>query len=143
MPLPTQRLILGVPGRLLFGLLVLFAVLAFAYSLMRRIRVLQAGGADNRFTRIPERIGRTLEYAFAQRRMFRDLYAGVFHMFIFAGFVVLTVRVVSLVIEGLVPGWQLLPGRAGDLYTFAKDVVEVLVLVGVAMAVYRRAFARR
>jgi Fe-S oxidoreductase len=141
-PLPTQRLILGVPGRLLFGLLVLFAILAFAYSLMRRIRVLQAGAPDNRFTRIPERIGRTLEYAFAQLRMFRDPYAGVFHMFIFAGFVVLTVRVVSLVIEGLVPGWQLLPGRAGDLYTLAKDVVEVLVLVGVAMAVYRRAFAR-
>jgi Fe-S oxidoreductase/nitrate reductase gamma subunit len=141
-PLPTQRLILGVPGRLVFGLLVLFAVLAFAYSLMRRIRVLQAGAPDNRFTRILERIGKTLEYAFAQRRMFRDLYAGIFHIFIFSGFVVLTVRVVALVIEGLVPGWQFLPGRAGDLYTLVKDVCEVLVLVGVAMAVYRREFAR-
>jgi len=140
--LPTARVILGVPGRLVFGLLVLFAVLAFAYSVIRRVRVLQAGAPDNRFTRIPERIGRTLEYAFAQRRMFRDLYAGIFHIFIFAGFVVLTVRVVSLVVEGLVPGWQLLPGRVGDLYTLAKDVFEVLVLVGVAMAVYRRAFAR-
>ena len=140
--LPTERLILGVPGRLLFGLLVLLAVLAFAYSVTRRVRVLLAGAPDNRFTRIPERIARTLEYAFAQRRMFRDFYAGVFHIFIFGGFVVLTVRVLSLVVEGLVPRFQLLPGRTGELYTVVKDVFEVLVLIGVGMAVFRRAFAR-
>ncbi|HEV2063313.1 MAG TPA: heterodisulfide reductase-related iron-sulfur binding cluster [Thermoanaerobaculia bacterium] len=141
-PLPTERLILGVPGRLLFGLLVLFAALAFAYSVKRRVRVLMAGAPDDRFTRIPERIRKTLEYAFAQKRMFRDFYTGVFHIFIFSGFVVLTVRVVSLVIEGLVPGFVLLPGRAGDLYTLARDVFEVLVLVGVGMALFRRALAR-
>jgi len=141
-PLPTERLIFGAPGRLWFGLIVLFAVLAFAYSAMRRVRVLQAGAPDNRFTRVPERIARTLEYAFAQRRMFRDFYAGVFHIFLFAGFLVLTVRVLSLVVEGLVPGFQLLPGRAGDVYTLLKDVFEVLVLIGVGMAVCRRAFAR-
>src|SRR6266508_5759617 len=36
----------------------------------------------------------------------------------------------------------MLAGRAGDFYTLAKDIFEVLVLVGVAMAVFRRAFAR-
>ena len=141
-PLPTERLILGVPGRLLFGLLVLVAAVVFVWSVRRRVRVLMAGAPDNRFTRIPERIRKTLEYAFAQKRMFRDFYAGVFHIFIFGGFVVLTVRVVSLVIEGLVPGFALLPGRAGELYTLAKDVFEVLVLLGVGMALFRRAFAR-
>jgi Fe-S oxidoreductase len=74
--------------------------------------------------------------------MFRDFYAGVFHIFIFAGFVVLLVRVISLVAEGLFPGFVLLPGRAGDVYTLLKDIFEALVLIGVAMAVYRRAFAR-
>ncbi len=101
-----------------------------------------AGAPEPRFDRIGLRIRRTLEYAFAQKRMFRDLYAGVFHIFIFGGFVVLTVRTIELVVDGLLPGFDLLPGRAGDLYTLAKDVFEVLVLVGVAMAVYRRAFAR-
>src|SRR5512132_2205265 len=141
-PLPTERLIFGAPGRLWFGLIVLFAVLAFAYSAMRRVRVLQAGAPDNRFTRVPERVAKTLEYAFAQRRMFRDFYAGVFHIFLFSGFVVLLVRTVALVVEGLAPGFVLLRGSAGDAYTLAKDVFEVLVLIGVAMAVSRRAFAR-
>ncbi len=74
--------------------------------------------------------------------MFRDFYAGVFHILIFGGFVVLTVRTIALVLEGLIPGFDLLPGIAGNLYTLAKDGFEVLRLVGVALAVLRRAFAR-
>jgi Fe-S oxidoreductase/nitrate reductase gamma subunit len=141
-PLPTERPILGVPGPVFFGLLVLLAVAAFVYSISRRVRVLLATAPENRFDRIGVRIGKTIEYAFLQKRMFRDLYAGVFHIFLFTGFVVLLVRTIALVIEGLVPGFRLLPGAAGDAYTLAKDVFEVLVLAGVAMAVARRTFAR-
>ncbi len=141
-PLPTEGWILGLPGRVVFGLLVLASVVVFVYSISRRVRVLLAGRPDDRFTRIGERVGRTLEYAFAQKRMFRDFYAGLFHILIFGGFVVLTVRTLELVVEGLVPGFVLLPGPAGNAYTLVKDVFEVLVIVGVAMAVFRRLFAR-
>ena len=140
--LPTERVILGVPGRLIFGLVLLVAVLAFVYSVVRRIRVLTLGAPENRFDRVGTRIRKTLEYAFAQKRMFRDPYAGIFHIFLFSGFVVLILRTISLVVEGLIPGFVLLPGAAGNAYTLVKDVFEVLVLVGVAMAVFRRAFAR-
>src|SRR5712691_4872940 len=140
--LPTQRIILGLDGRLFFASLLLLALLAFAYSAMRRVRLLMALAPEPRFDRIGTRIGKTLEYAFAQKRMFRDLYAGVFHIFLFSGFVVLTVRTIALVVEGLVPGFVLLPGSAGDVYIFLKDVFEVLVLLGVGMAVFRRLFAR-
>jgi len=141
-PIPTQRVILGLPGRAVFGLLVLAAIAFFVYSMSRRVRVLLAGRFEDRFRRIPERIVKTLEYAFAQRRMFRDFYAGTFHILIFAGFVVLTVRTIELVVTGLVPGFELLPGAAGSGYTLVKDVFEVLTLLGVAMAVFRRLFAR-
>src|SRR6266508_899086 len=63
-------------------------------------------------------------------------------MLLFTGFIVLLLRTIALVVEGLVPGFVLLPGAAGNAYTLAKDVFEVLVLVGVAMAVARRALAR-
>ena len=141
-PLPTERVILGLPGRAVFGLLVLLAIAVFVYSMSRRIRVLLAGRPDNRFSRIGDRIQKTLEYAFAQKRMFRDPYAGFFHILIFSGFVVLTVRSIALVLEGSVPGFVLLPGPPGDYYTLAKDVFEVLTLVGVALAAARRAFFR-
>jgi Fe-S oxidoreductase/nitrate reductase gamma subunit len=140
--IPTARNIAGLPGPVLFGALVLAAILFFVYSMTRRIRVLTAGAPENRFDRIGTRIVKTLEYAFAQKRMFRDFYAGVFHILIFGGFVVLIVRSLALVVEGLVPGFVLLPGVAGSAYTLVKDVFEVLVLLGVGMAVFRRAFAR-
>jgi hypothetical protein len=134
--------ILGLPGRAVFGLLVLLAIAVFVYSMSRRIRVLLAGRPDNRFTQIALRLQKTFEYAFVQKRMFRDPYAGFFHILIFSGFVVLTVRSIALVFEGSVPGFVLLPGPPGDYYTLAKDVFEVLTLVGVALAAARRAFAR-
>jgi hypothetical protein len=140
--LPVERAVAGIPGRVLFGLLVLAALAAFTYSVSRRVRVLLAGQKDNRFNRIGTRILETIRYAFLQQRMFRDPYAGFFHLLIFWGFVVLTIRSVSLVLEGIVPGFVLLPGLAGDLYTLIKDVFEVLTLLGVGMAVFRRAFAR-
>jgi Fe-S oxidoreductase len=142
LPLPTERVILGLPGRVVFGLLVAAAIAVFVYSISRRIRVLLAGRPDDRFTRIPRRILLTLQYAFAQRRMFRDLYAGVFHIFIFSGFLVLTVRTVALVVEGLIPGFVLLRGSAGNAYMLVKDVFEILTLLGVGMAGFRRLFAR-
>jgi Fe-S oxidoreductase len=142
LPLPTERLILGLPGRLIFGSLVLLALVVFLYSMGRRVRVLLAGEFENRFDRIGLRIRKTFEYAFLQKRMFRDPYAGFFHILLFAGFVVLTVRTLALIVEGLIPGFAVLPGRAGEIYTLVKDVFEVLVLLGVAMAVFRRAFAR-
>jgi Fe-S oxidoreductase/nitrate reductase gamma subunit len=141
-PIPTERVILGLPGRVVFGLLVLGSIAFFVYSMSRRVRVLLAGRPDDRFTRIWERVVKTLEYAFVQRRMFRDFYAGFFHILIFGGFVVLTVRTIELVVTGLIPGFELLPGAAGHAYTFVKDVFEVLTLVGVGLAVFRRLFAR-
>jgi Fe-S oxidoreductase len=140
--LPTQHTILGVPGTAVFALVVLVSIAAFVYSASRRIRLLMALAPEPRFDRIGTRIRKTLEFAFLQKRMFRDLYAGTFHIFLFSGFLVLLVRTISMVLEGLFPGFTLLPGRAGDLYTLVKDVFEVLVLVGVAMAVFRRAFTR-
>ncbi len=142
LPLPTERVLFGLPGRVLFGLLIALAIGVFVYSISRRVRVLLAGRTDDRFTRIPERVWKTLEYAFVQKRMFRDFYAGFFHILIFLGFVVLTVRTISLVVEGIVPGFVLLRGGAGNAYTLVKDVFEVLTLLGVGMAVYRRLFAR-
>ena len=40
---------------------------------------------------------------------------GFFHILIFGGFVVLTVRSIALVVEGSIPGFVLLPGAVGDL----------------------------
>ncbi|HET7451992.1 MAG TPA: (Fe-S)-binding protein, partial [Thermoanaerobaculia bacterium] len=139
---PTAGTWLGVPQTAVFGLVVLAAVVAFAYSASRRYQALTAGKRENRLDRIPTRIGKTIEYAFLQLRMFRDPYAGIFHILIFSGFVVLAVRTVSLVVEGLVPRFAPFSGFLGHGYNALKDLIELLVFVGVGMAAWRRLFAR-
>ena len=139
---PTAGAWLGIPETAVFGILVLAAILAFAYSASRRYQALTAGKRENRFDRIPTRLWKTIEYAFLQLRMFRDPYAGTFHILIFAGFVVLAVRTTALVVEGLAPRFSPFSGSLGHAYNFAKDGIELLVFVGVAMAAWRRLFAR-
>ena len=48
----TDGTIAEIPARVVFGALVLLAILAFVYSLTRRVRVLLAGAPENRFDRI-------------------------------------------------------------------------------------------
>lgn len=119
-------------------------IFLFANTASIRIGALVAARPDDRFDRPWARLKGVFVYAFAQKRMFRDLYAGIFHIFIFWGFVVLLLRSVSLMAQGLIPGFD--PGTFlgpwTPWYILMKDVFEVLVLVAIAMAVGRRIFNR-
>jgi Fe-S oxidoreductase len=103
--------------------------------------LLRLGRPDARFDRVGSRLKRVLIDAIGQRKMFDDPYAGVFHILIFYGFLVVSVRTVSMVIEGLFAGWELpfLRTGIGHTYLLSKDLIEVGVLVGVALAMWRRA----
>jgi Fe-S oxidoreductase len=122
---------------------ILFATLsAFAFSASRRVRLLLVGQKDWRFSDIPERLGVTWRYAFAQEKM--DYYspAGWAHKLIFLGFMTLTIRTMVLVGRGFYPSFNLFildaDSALGKVYEFAKDLVAILVLVGVSMFFYMR-----
>ena len=122
-----------------------FASLAlFANTARVRIGALMRGMPENRWDHPWERLKGLILYAFVQKRMVRDWYAGAFHLLIFWGFCVLGLRSLSLIAEGLFPSFHLteLLGPWGLGYQFTKDVFEVLVIVGILMAAGRRVFAR-
>ncbi len=139
---PTQATLLGMPGTVLFGLVLLSALALFAYTMSRRVQLLTlgAGAPDNRLDRPWARIRSVLTYGLFQRKMFRDPYAGLYHALIFGGFLVLTVRTLSLVFEGLFPqaGLPFFPPGFWEGYLLLKDVVLVTTLLGVVLALGRR-----
>jgi Fe-S oxidoreductase len=144
---PTQAILLGVPGTLLFALVLLSALALFAYTMSRRIQLLTmgAGPGDDRLDRPWARLRSVLTFGLLQRKMFRDPYAGLYHALIFGGFIVLTVRTLSLVFEGLFPGAALPLFRPGfwEGYLLLKDVVLVTTLLGVVLALGRRHVFRK
>ncbi|MEI6592105.1 MAG: (Fe-S)-binding protein [Holophagaceae bacterium] len=127
----------------LFWLMTLGAIGFFVWTIRQRLATLQAGLPDNRFDQPWVRLKGVFILALAQKRMHRDRYAGIYHFLIFWGFCVLGLRSVELVLEGLFH-WNLTAalGTFGLGYQYTKDVFEVLVLVGIGMAMLRRAVAK-
>ncbi|MEJ2420739.1 MAG: (Fe-S)-binding protein [Acidobacteriota bacterium] len=128
----------------LFWGFVVLSLGVFAYSAYVRLYALFHARRANRIDHPWKRLKNLFIYAFAQKRMVRDKYAGFFHLMIFWGFVILLFRSFELVTQGLFPGvhFMQLLGPAGLGYELLKDIFEVLVLVGVALAAIRRIFAR-
>lgn len=144
---PAQASYFGFPGTLLFAAILLSALALFAYTASRRIQLLLlgAGEREDRLDRPLARLWNMIEYGFLQRKMFRDPYAGLYHALIFGGFLVLTVRTLMLVFEGLFPGagMPFLPAGFWEGYLLLKDVVLVTTFAGVVLALARRHVARK
>ena len=144
---PTEATIFGIPGTLVFALVLGAAIVFFAYTASRRVQLLLIGNGarDDRFDHVGRRLWHVVEFGLLQRKMFRDPYAGLYHILIFSGFVVLSVRTVALVFEGLFPGAAMpfLPGGFWEGYLILKDVVLVTTLVGVLLALGRRHVFRK
>lgn len=125
-----------------FWAFVFVSLTLFANTAHTRIGALLAGMPDNRLNHPWVRFKGLVSYVFLQKRMLRDRYAGFFHLLIFWGFVVLLLRSLSLILQGLLVHFNIveLLGIFGLGYQTTKDIFEVLVLVGVLLAVIRRLF---
>ena len=143
---PAQATYFGFPGTLLFALLLLAALALFTYTASRRIQLLMLGGPpEDRLDHPLARLAHMVEYGLLQRKMFRDPYAGLYHALIFSGFLVLLLRTLMLVFEGLFPGAGLpfLPTGFWQGYLLVKDVVLVTTFAGVVLALARRHVAKK
>ena len=143
---PVEATYFGLPGTLLFALLLLAALALFTYTASRRVQLLTLGGPpEDRLDRPMGRLWHMARYGLLQKKMFRDPYAGLYHALIFSGFLVLLLRTLMLVFEGLFPGAGLpfLTPAFWRGYLLVKDVVLVTTFAGVVLALARRHVARK
>jgi hypothetical protein len=137
---PASATILGIPANIIYMLIPLIGIGAFSYIIFRRLAPLLKGAPDDRFNRIPDRIRSVLRIWLAQWRHPRYLLAGVMHIFLFAGFLILGARSTQLIIIGFVDGFQLpgFGGSFGAFYNVLKDYAATWVLIAVCIAAVRR-----
>ncbi|SMC36312.1 Fe-S oxidoreductase [Desulfocicer vacuolatum DSM 3385] len=112
----------------------------FAYIMARRLAPLVKAAPDNRLNDIPNRIKNLAVIWLAQYRQPRYRVAGICHIVIFAGFLILSIRSTSLVIIGLSDGFALpgFDGALGSVYNFFKDYAATAVFIACIVAAYRR-----
>src|SRR5271167_2849962 len=126
---PAQATYWLIPGRILFLLIHLLGVACLTYIVAKRLTPLLRGERDFRFDRPLTRLGRVLQFWLGQWKHPRYMTAGVIHILIFSGFIVLAIRTFSLLILGLsenfaIPGCS---GRAGHAYDIITDYAATIV----------------
>ena len=139
---PAEATYWFVHGRILFSIIPLMGLAFFGFAISQRLRPLLRAQKDFRLDHPLRRLGLVLKFWLGQWRHPRYWLAGVLHIVIFAGFLILSLRSVSLVLLGItgpvaLPGWL---ARAADYYNFAKDYAGTLVFLCVVIAAVRRVF---
>jgi len=145
---PFRDTFWNVPGwaqvALYLGALVAIAV--FAYGMWQRITRWRAGGPENRFDHVPQRLKLVALHALGQARTLSQAYPGVMHATMFWGFLALFMGTVLATVDYDITlplfGYKLLKG---DFYLFYETVLDLFGLffvIGLGMAVWRRFVVR-
>lgn len=113
----------------------------FSYSVRQRVLVMKKAKPDHtRTDQIGRRLMHTLSVAVGQQKMFKEPAAGIMHALIFWGFLVLLFRSITLIGQAFAPEWTILwfSVPLENIYTLTKDLTELIVLLMVAVALFRR-----
>jgi heterodisulfide reductase subunit C len=137
---PTREIYWNISGVWLMYVLLIPALLAFAYGLYRHYRLWRLGKPEPRFDHVVWRIKGLLIYAFGQARLLSHCFSGLFHTLIFSGFVILFIGTVVVFIHEDF-GLRIMQG---NFYLFFQsltlDVFGLFSVFGVLIALYHRYF---
>ncbi len=126
-------------NQIAFILFFLASMTFFAMSVKKLIATLQLGKKDDRFGNIPERLKNVFTIAILQTKLLREPVAGTLHLFIFWGFLALSLVVVESILEGLFGHFSFaFLGGAYSVITFSQEIFCLLVMIGVLGSLWRR-----
>jgi Fe-S oxidoreductase len=124
---------------LVFWIVFLTAASVFARSAWKLRQYLRFARPDNRFDNLGARFRQMLTVGLLQTKILRDRGAGIIHVSIFWGFLVLLTAAAEAVLEGIHPALNL--NWLGPLYslsTIATDLFCVFIIVATLAALWRR-----
>ncbi len=142
---PANYFLFGFFPMIIFSFLIpILGVGCFAYIMTKRVAPLVKAAPDYRLNRIAERIVKIIKIWLLQWRHPRYMTAGVLHIMIFVGFLVLSIRSTELVVIGISNDFVMpaLGGALGSVYNVVKDYAATIVLVACLIAAYRRGIVK-
>ncbi len=141
---PAQFVFLGVRTQIFSILIPVVAIALFAYIISKRMAPLRKAARDDRWNRFGERAAKIWSLWLLQIKQPRYMLAGVLHMAIFFGFLVLMLRSFALVFIGFQENfqWPFLVGPLETVYNIAKDYAATIVLIACVIAAIRRGIVK-
>lgn len=128
-------------GSIVFVACLAVAIFLFAKNVGKIRRNILLGRDVDRTDNMPDRWKVMARVALGQSKMVVRPVAGIMHIFIYVGFVIINLEVLEIVLDGILGTHRLFHGLLGDFYFFMINFFEVLaLLVVVSVVVF---FARR
>lgn len=116
----------------------------FGKSLLKIYRNIRLGREINRSDRKAERWETMARVAMGQSRMTARPVAGVLHLFVYVGFVIINIELVEIIVDGIFGTHRFLSTIFGhtfyNFFTATLEVLALLVIVGVVLFFIRRNF---
>jgi ferredoxin len=123
--------------QVLFVLLSIVAIWLFTKKVKEISRNIKLGRDEDFGDNKTQRWRNVLLLAFGQKKMFRNPLVAVLHFFVYAGFIIINIEVLEIVLDGIFGTHRLFAEPLGGFYTFLINAFEVLaVLVIIACAVF-------
>ncbi len=123
-------------SQIIFFLVLVFSIVLFTKNVRKVIRNIRLGREINRSDRKKERWMTMIRVALGQSKMVNRPVAGILHIFVYAGFVIINIEVLEILIDG-VAGTHRIFSFGGALYDFLIGSFEILaLLVWVSCAVF-------
>ena len=111
-----------------FGALALLAIVLFSKKIMQIRRNIFLGRAEDLSDNKPQRWRNLLLLALGQKKMFRNPLVAVLHFVIYAGFIIINIEVLEIVLDGILGTHRLFLPFIGSFYTFVINFFEILAV---------------
>lgn len=121
-------------AQLLFAILLVFAGWLFYKNASTIYRNIRLGRAVNRFDSAAERTKTMLLVAFGQKKMFKRPIPALLHLFVYAGFVIINIEMLEIIIDGVF-GTHRIFSFMGGFYAFLIYSFEILAFSVLAACV--------
>jgi Fe-S oxidoreductase/nitrate reductase gamma subunit len=138
---PTRDIYWNIAGEKLLYVFAAIAAGLLAHGIYRRVRLWRLGREEARFDRLSERLRGLLGEVFGHPRQLRDAYPGIAHLLIFYGFLAALIATALIAVQEWT-GIHFLRGGFYLGYSILSDGFGILGLLGVCLAIWRRAVRR-
>jgi len=123
-------------------LLGLIVVIILIYGFIKHVRLWRIGKAENRIDKPFKRILSFLLFGLGHKRILKEPYPGIMHLFLFWGFLVLFIGTVLIFFQEdftkLFFNKIFIFGNFYLIFSFLLDLFGLLAIIGVLLALFRR-----
>ena len=114
---------------LFFTLILIFALYFFVNNICKLIKNISLGKGIDRSDNKKKRISNMLRIAFGQSKMVVKPIAGVLHIIVYIGFIIINIELLEIVLDGILGTHRIFAQYLGKVYNYLIGSFELLALL--------------